>query len=153
VADEDDGDELQAWADSDDVLTYTGATVTDDEILRAQDIIELFAGATYAATGNMTQTNLRRLNRAVCYQAAWAQVHPDIYTNVDVSSASHGVGGYVPDHVNAALLAPLAKRHLDRLTWRLRPLRVRRRYNQYDYQNEGSRDSAVADENRLWRPM
>lgn len=141
-----------AWASTDDVLTYTGVEVTEDEVLRAQDIIELFAGTTIFAS-LISQTNLRRLNRAVSYQAAWMQDHPDVFTNIDADSTSLGRGGYTPSHANAALLAPLAKRHLDRLSWRQAPLRLRRRYGQYDYQNMGSRDSAVADDNRPWDPM
>lgn len=145
--------EVEAWATTGDVELYTGSMVDDGELARAQDLIELFAGTTFLANDNISDTNLRRLNRAVCYQAAWMQAHPDVYTNVDVDNASDGSTSYTPSHVNAALLAPLAKRHLDRLTWRLKPLRVRRRYGQYDYQNQGPRDSAVADDNRLWDPM
>ncbi len=144
--------ELEAWADTADVFTLTGMEVTDDDVLRAQDIVELFSGTTILAT-EISQTNLRRLNRAVAYQAAWGMVHPDIYTNVDVDQASDGGTSYTPSHVNAALLAPLAKRHIDRLSWKLKPLRVRRRYGMYDYQNTGPRDSAVADDSRLWAPM
>jgi hypothetical protein len=143
---------VDAWATIDEVEDLTGASVSDTELLQAQDIIELFSGTTIFAA-EISQTNLRRLNRAVCYQAAWMQAHPDVYTNVDVDNASDGSTTYTPAHANAALLAPLAKRHLDRLTWRLKPLRVRRRYGQYEYQNSGPRDSAVADDNRLWAPM
>jgi hypothetical protein len=145
---------LEAWADADDVELYTGyAGATDDEILRAQDIIELFAGATYLATDNIAQTNLRRLNRAVAYQVGWARSHPDITIAVDVDSDSADGQSYTPSHVNAHLLAPLAKRHLDRLSWRLKPLRVRPMYGRPDFYDKGPRDSAVYDDTREWTPM
>lgn len=146
---------VDAWADIADVLTFTGITVTDADLVKAQDIIELFSGTTFLATENLSSTNLRRLNRAVAYQAAWMSLHPDVYTNVDVDSVSQDGVNYTPGHENAALLAPLADRHLRRLTWRLRPLRVRRRYNQNDYATEdlGPRDSAVYDDTRVWMPM
>ena len=147
---------VDAWADADDVETYTGiaaAGISNALLIRAQDIIELFAGTTFLATDNLSATNLRRLSRAVAYQAGWMTLHPDVYTNVDVDSVSQDGGSYTPSHANAALLAPLAKRHLDRLTWVQTPLRVRRRYNQYDYEGQGPRDSAVYDDNRVWIPM
>lgn len=142
-----------AWATIADVLLYTGQTVTEAKLLQAQDIIELFSGTTFLATDNLSPTNLRRLNRAVAYQAGWMVLHPDVFTNVDVDSVSQDGASYTPSHDNAALLAPLAKRHLARLTWVLKPLRVRRRYGQYDYEARGPRDSAVYDDNRVWTPI
>lgn len=144
---------VDAWANAADVLTFTGQTVTDADLIKAQDIIELFSGTTFLATDNISATNLRRLNRAVAYQAGWMELHPDVFTNVDVDSVNQDGSSYTPSHANAALLAPLAKRHLDRLTWRQKPLRVRRRYNQDDYEGQGPRDSAVYDDNRVWTPM
>src|SRR4051812_34355252 len=107
----------EAWAEPSDVKRWTGYEVDADEVMRAQDLIELFAGATIEASnaGNISQANLRRLNRAVSYQAAWMTAHPDLFTNVDVDNISQDGSSHTPSHVNAALLAPLAKRHLDRL--------------------------------------
>jgi hypothetical protein len=144
---------VDAWADAADVLLYTEAIATDAEILRAQDIIELFSGISWFATDNLNQTNLRYLNRAVSYQTAWMQTRPDLYEHLDVDSVSQDGASFTPSHDNAALLAPFAKRYLDRLSWRLKPLRIRRRYNEYDYDDRGPRDSAVADDNRYWTPM
>lgn len=142
-----------AWATITDVLTYTGQTVTEATLIRAQDIVELFAGTTFLATDNLSETNLRRLNRAVAYQAGWMNLHPDVFTNVDVDSVSQDGASYTPSHDNAALLAPFAKRHIARLTWVQKPLRVRRRYTQHDYEGQGPLDSAVYDDNRYWTPM
>lgn len=146
---------VDAWATAAEVLALTGQVVTDAQILQAQDIIELFSGTTFLATDNIGPTNLRRLNRAVAYQSVWAKLHPDIYTAVDVDTVSQEGASYTPGHENAALLAPLADRHLRRLTWRQRPLRVRRRYGQSDYETSqlGPRDSAANDDNRIWTPM
>lgn len=142
-----------AWADEPDVLRYTGETVDEDVVIRAQDIVELFAGCTLLATDNISETNLLHLNRAVAYQAGWMAAHPDLFTHTDVDSVSQDGASHTPGNVNANLLAPFAARHLRRLTWRNKPLRIRRRYQQYDYMNNSPRDSAVADDNRVWDPL
>jgi hypothetical protein len=143
---------VDAWADADDVTTYTGETaVSDAELIRAQDLIELAAGVTFDATIESPR-NLRCLNRAVAYQTAWMRYHPDLYLNVDVDSIGQDGHSHTPAHENAALYAPLATRWLRRLSWASKPLRVRGRYGTSD-SNDGPRDSAVADDNRQWSPM
>lgn len=143
---------VEAWADVDDVLTYTGEEVDEDTILRAQDIIELFCGTTFLATDNISGRNLRCLNRAVAYQAGWMPSRPDLFTHIDVDTVSQDGASHTPGSVNAALLAPFAARWLRRITWRHKPLRIRRRYGETD-DSDGPRDSAVADDNKVWIPM
>lgn len=142
------------WATAADVLTYTGITVTDAEVLRAQAIVELFAGTTTEASdrGMISTGNLRKLRRAVAYQAGWATEHPDVFTNVDVTGWSQDGASGTQAHVNAALLAPLAKRYIDRLTWQLAPLKARKPWAATT-SDTGNRDSVAYDDNRDdWRP-
>lgn len=143
------------WATVSDVETYTGASVTPAEVTRAQALVEIFANTTSSATDQslIESRNVRLLRQAVSYQAAWMAEHPDVFTHVDASNWSQdGVSG-APSHANAGLLAPLAKRCIDRLTWMTAPLRVRRRRRGYDNLN-GNRDSAAYDDNRHdWRQL
>lgn len=143
---------VDAWATAADVLTYTGVEVGDEELLRAQDVIEIFAHVTYDAAID-SERNLRLLNRAVAYQAGWARYHPDLYVGVDVDNVSQDGHSHTPAHENADLLAPMALRCIRRLSWMLKPLRVRGRYGSADYDDYGSRDSAVADDSRVWAPL
>ncbi len=141
------------WATPEDVLNVTRATVTDGEIMSAQFLVEIFAETTEEATevGNVSSRNLRLLSLAVCYQATWMQAHPDIFTNVDLANLSQdGVSGQMA-HANARLLAPLAKRCLDRLTWINEPLRVRLP-GEY-IPDRSNRDSAAHDDSRAWTPF
>ncbi len=144
---------VDAWADPDDVALWTKQQVTEEDCLRAQDIIELFAGTTFLAYDNISPGNMRKLNRAVAYQAGWMVEHPDLYTHTDADSVSSDGASVTKAHENADLLAPFARRWLARLTWRNAPLRVRRRYGQSDYSNSGSLDSAAADDSRIWTPL
>lgn len=144
---------MTAWATAANVLTLTGITVTDAEVLQAQAIIELFANTTTESSdaGLISSRNLRLLQRATAFQAAWMTEHPDVYTNVDVTSFSQDGQSASQAHANAALLAPLAKRHLDRLSWNLEPLRAYKRAAAYT--DTGTRDSAVRDDSMPWTPL
>lgn len=145
------------WATVSDVLTYTGLTVESAEVLRAQAIIELFAGAGATVEGTSDDANivggynLRLLKKAVAYQAGWMTEHPDVFTNVDVTNFSQDGASASQGHANAALLAPLAKRCLDRLTWNLSPLKAHHR--RQPWYNTGNRDSAVRDDELPWIPL
>lgn len=144
---------LETWATLDDVQLRTGEQVDATTLVQAQDIIELFSGVTFAATDQITERNLRHLNRAVAYQAGWIPSRPDLFTHMETDQSSQGGTSFSKGHENAELLAPFAIRALRRLTWALKPLRVRSSYGSDEYSDEGSRDSAVADDNRAWIPL
>ena len=146
-------DDLETWADAEDVATFTGESVGNDTLRQAQDIIELFSGVTWLANDQISQRNQRILNRAVAYQAGWMPSRPDLFTHLDVQTVSQDGASFAPATENAQLLAPFAHRWLKRLSWADKPLRVRLGYNRNAYDDRGSRDSAVADDNRIWTPM
>lgn len=143
---------LETWADIADVYRYTGETVSEVQLTQAQGIVDLFSGVTFGAYLNISQRNLRHLTMAVAYQAGWMPHHPDIFTHLDMANASQEGTSFTLAGENARLLAPMASRCLRRLTWMLKPWRVRRGYGQVD-NTDGPRDSAVADDNRIWTPM
>lgn len=144
------------WATPGDVAIYTGITATAAQVAQAQAVVEVFADTTTAASdaGNISEKNLRLLKQAVAYQAAWITQHPDAFTNVDLSNFNQDQVSGTLAHANALILAPLAKRCIDRLSWkRMRPLRIRRRGARglSPYLNT---TSATQDENDpRWRPL
>lgn len=145
---------MSTWATTQDVATYTGKTVTDAQVQQAQAVVEIFAGTTVAASdaGNISSKNLRLLRLAVAYQAAWIPEHPDAFTGMDTASVSQDQVTATWLHANAQVLAPLAKRCMDRLSWKLRPLRVRRGGRALSRTLNVT--SADADENDpRWRPL
>jgi hypothetical protein len=114
-----------SWATTAETLTYTGIEVTDAEIAQAQAIVELFADVTEDAT--LSTKNSRLLKMAVAYQAAWITEHPDLFTHVDVSTMLQDGLQFVSGHENAFVLAPFARRAINRLSWRRnRSIKVRR---------------------------
>src|SRR5689334_17838845 len=113
------------WATTSDVTTYTGITATAGQVEQAQAVVEMFADTTVDAFdgGAISAKNLRLLKLAVAYQAAWITQHPDAFTSMDASSVSQDQVSATFTHANAGILAPLAKRCIDRLSWkRIRPL-------------------------------
>ncbi|WP_149264289.1 hypothetical protein [Actinomadura sp. K4S16] len=107
------------WATVDDVDTYTGVTVEEPDLVRAELLVGLFADADPEDTdAAISKKNLRLLRAAVAYQAAWMQHHPDVFLNLDATSISQDGVSVGHSHDNAGILAPLAKRSIDRLSWR-----------------------------------
>ncbi len=118
-----------AWATVAETFTYTGITVTEAEVAQAQFIVELFSDTTEDASdeGLISTKNLRFLKMAVAYQAAWITEHPDLFTHVDVSTMLQDGLQFTRGHENAMLLAPFARRAINRLSWkRNRNIKVRR---------------------------
>jgi hypothetical protein len=117
-----------AWATISETLTYTGITVGADNIEAAQAMIELFADVTEDSDDNITSKNARLLKMAVAYQAAWITDHPDVFTHIDISTMLQDGIQYSQRHENAGVLAPMARRAIDRLSWRrTRSIRIRKR--------------------------
>lgn len=107
-----------AWATAAEVLTITGVSVTDAEVLLAQPIIELFSSTTPDADDDQSARTLHVLKYATAYQAAWMKEQIDVTARVDVASLSQDGVSLTPANDDAQLLAPLANRWLGKLPWR-----------------------------------
>lgn len=142
-----------AWATTSDVIAYTGINATAAQVQQAQAVIELFADTTEEAL--ISGKNLRLLKLAVAYQAAWITQHPDAFTNMDTTNVGQDQVSATWLHANAQILAPLAKRAMDRLSWkRNRAIRIRRRGEGTMIPRLLNATSAVADDNDpRWEPL
>lgn len=137
----------------DAIKDLTGVEVGLTDLKIGQAIVMLFAGTTTAASdaGLISSRNLRHLAWAVAWQTVWMDEHPDVFTNVDSSSFSQDGVSSSQAHANAHLLAPLAKRCIDRLSWNLQPLRAYRPRRLYT--DPGNRNSAAHDDGVPWIPL
>jgi hypothetical protein len=103
-----------------DVLSRTGATVTDAQIAQAQGIVELFTGYDLSTVDWSTvqvtfARDQRKLRLAVAYQAAFIAAHPDVFTSADVNtSTADGASQSGPQMW--AQVAPLARVALRKLS-------------------------------------
>lgn len=120
-----------SWATPEETLTWTGATVTPPELEMAQAIVEEFAGTTEEASdaGRISSANLRRLKKAVAFQAAYMQQHPDVFSAMDIKAMAEGSGSGMRIDLaseTAVFLAPMVRQILRRLSWfAARSIRVR----------------------------
>lgn len=143
-----------SWATLDEVGDYPSpVTVTQAHLDLAQDMIEIAAGCTEDATINISERNLRLLNRAVIYQTIFVANHPELLTSHDVTSASaDGVSAQYRT-ADAQLYAPMASRCVRRLSWQQRGVRTRPFGAGPDVSLAASRDSAARDDARCWTPL
>lgn len=142
-----------AWATEDDVVTVTGREATEASIALAQTMIEIFANTTEFASDEdlISSRNLRLLRNAVSFQAVWLDSHPDVLEAMDVKGVSQDGLNAQYAYANAHLVAPMAQRCLDRLSWR-RQLMVSRA-KALAAKDRGNRDSAVRDDQYEWSPL
>lgn len=146
------------WATVADVHNFTGVTVVDADVNEAQGIIDVYAGITTVAIANLKARDIRLLKQAVCYQAAWAAKQIDVFTRVDVQSVNQDGMNFTITDPDAMIIAPLARRCLDRLTWRKpRSVNVRRTDSYGNRAEITSEADFLADRGRYansgWRRM
>jgi hypothetical protein len=119
------------WCDTAKVLELTGVTVTDPQLLRAQGVIETFEDIDPADPGDhLTARDRNRLTAATAYQAGWMFEQIEVEKRTDVESLSQDGQSWKYANPDAVVLAPLAKRNIDRLSWNedgaLAPAQVKR---------------------------
>lgn len=146
---------MSTWATVEDVDNITGIEVTAGQLLQAQGVVEIFADATTDASdaGRISPKNLGKLKKATAYQAAWISEHPDAFTNLDLKDATQDGMSFTLLHANSGVLAPMAKRCIDRLSWkRTKSLRIRKRLN-IRLRDVRASDLVEADNQPPWEPM
>ena len=106
------------WISPVEASTITGAALTSAGLIRAQEVVDLYANRTEAASGGMLARDRYLLGRAVAWQAAWdvQQVAAEGRMGV-TSTAGDGTSITVPDE-SVFVLAPLARRAITRRSWK-----------------------------------
>lgn len=116
-----------AWASVADVMSLTGMSVTQTQADQANSVIEVLAGRTYTLAAMTTGSrDVEWMRRASAFQCAWMTSQPDMFQRMDFETLSEGSGRPVKVKDHALVLAPLAKRALERVSWlKSRSLHVR----------------------------
>lgn len=143
-----------SWATADDVVTVTGREASTESLAAAQVFVEIFSGTSIEASDQdlIATRNLRMLKNAVAFQAVWLDSHPDVMDAMDVSGVSQDGLNAQYATANAHLLAPMAHRCIERLSWR-RQINVGRSRAARLRADRGARDSAAADDQYWWAPL
>lgn len=121
------------WCTVDDVLLSTGKAVTDAQLAQASAAVELHIGRTYyelvshpdGGSLKVGRRDREWLRRACAYQCAWMLAQPDMYQRLDMDAVA-STGRPITLKDRALVLAPLARRALQRVSWlRSRSLHIR----------------------------
>lgn len=145
-----------SWATTTDVLNMTGETVTEAEVTQAQYLVELFADVTEDSDSFIATKNLRLLKQAVAYQTAWMVQHPDVFSVIDVTSATQDGMSWLIGNPGSAVMAPLARMAIARLSWKrnrsiyIRPMGGRQNYIP---NNLNTTNSDLDDRRTDWQPL
>lgn len=149
------------WATTSNVRSITGETVTEDELADAQNVIELYAGRTFA--GSKDNDSIRPkdkvwLQKAVAYQAVWQRLQPGYKARHAIKEVNQDGAQVVyagsSEGNNSALimLAPLAARSLKNLSW-MRSRTIKLKPPSWDGPHPSYGDYKRNDEHPGWRPM
>lgn len=110
-----------AWATTDEATGYVGVAVSSEQLATAQPVIDIWSGLEWTVnfeTTRLKSRDLYLLKLAVSYQAKWMADQIDVLNRTDVESVTQDGMSFKNAHVDAQLLAPMAKRALDRVSWR-----------------------------------
>jgi hypothetical protein len=146
------------WLTGAEATTVTGKTVSDSDVAVAMPIIEIFSGVTTAVASRLKAKDLRMLRYATAYQAVWMKPNPGVLTGMDVQSASQDAVSFTrftEGNDDAFLLAPLASRCLQRLSWRkTKTVDSLSPWDYVDAIKNGSTYDVDDDRNDVpWRPL
>ncbi len=140
-----------AWAKAQDVINATGVTVTEQQLVQAQEDIELFCGRMYLDTPRIRPRDLYWLGRAVARQAAWIVGQFGLETRLDATQTQQdGVSNTLTG--DGLVLAPMAARALKRVSW----MRSRTVHARSPLEGAGPISNILAeasDEQESWTPM
>lgn len=105
------------WVSEAEASQITGQTVTEAQIAVAQPVISLFTGVTEETAPTLKPRDLQLLRYAVAYQAVWMAGQVDVLTRMDVNDVTQDGMAFTVSDPDAMVLAPLAKRAVQRLSW------------------------------------
>lgn len=109
------------------VQNVTGLTLSNQQIMNAQQVLNMYSNYTPEASGfNMQPLDLQWLRYGLAYQSAWMSQQPGLLYRSEIDQLSQdGLSTHWADP-RAVTLGPLALRSLRQLSWqKSRSLRVR----------------------------
>jgi hypothetical protein len=117
------GKSMTEWAAVAEVASITGATVTQAQRDIAARTLETLHGLIEdVARPDISDRDRHFLKLACAYQAAFVKDNPDLFSRLDVTSASQDGESATFRNVDAHMLAPLARKSIRRLSWHGRRL-------------------------------
>lgn len=108
---------MTTWATPTEASDWTRCSLDQQDLNAAYPIITIWAGVTTDARPTLKPRDLLMLQYAEAYQAAWMQSQVDVTGRMDVTQVVQDGAQYSVNDPDAMVLAPLAKRCVQRLSW------------------------------------
>ena len=123
---------VMCWCDVEHVSSLTGVTVQESDVTKAQGIITACTDVwPDEMPDDLKAADLRRLQDALAYEAAWVKDKVDLFAETLVSGVSQdGVSAQYPSEY-ALYVAPLAMICLRRLSWNRGGITLKTRSGRY----------------------
>lgn len=109
---------MATWATITDVFNKTGVTVSAPQLERAHAVILTFVDVDPDAPNtHLSDRDRNRMVSAEAFQAGWMFTQIEVVARTDVSQNTQDGDGFTYANPDAVVLAPLAKRNIDRVSW------------------------------------
>jgi len=109
---------MATWATIADVFNKTGVTVDAPQLERAHAVILTFVDVDPDAENKyLGDRDRNRMVAAEAFQAGWMFTQIEVVARTDVIQNTQDGDGFTYANPDAVVLAPLAKRNIDRLSW------------------------------------
>lgn len=112
---------METWCTVAEAAAITNETLTTGDLVRANQILEIFVGVTPEsrdAIAKKSSRNIRLLKQAEAFQAAWMKSKPALLERSDVDNVIQDSLQFSKSDQDAHVLAPLAKAAIQRISFR-----------------------------------
>lgn len=109
---------MGSWATIADVLSATGKTVVEADLLQGEAVVTIYANRTPAASAGMGARDLNWLKAASCWQTVWQMQQPGYDQRSSLAEITQDGMSIKYKHEWQISLAPLAARALKNLSWK-----------------------------------
>ena len=105
------------WATPTEASTFTGDSITQSDLDKANAVIEIYVQVTEDALGALKPKDIRLLKKMESFQAAWMNKQVEYTGRSDVDLVDQDGLGYSKGDKDTHTLAPLAKKAYSQLSW------------------------------------
>lgn len=109
---------MDTWTTATQASSITKQTLTDSDLEAANAILEIWVGVTPEIKDRLRPRDVRLLEKAEAFQAAWMKHKPALLERSDTDRVIQDTLQYDKGDRDMHVIAPLAKAAIQRLSWR-----------------------------------
>jgi len=109
---------MDTWTTVEQATAITNQSLTTGDLSAANAILEIWVGVTPHLKDKLRPRDVRLLEKAEAFQAAWMKYKPALLERSDTDRVIQDTLQYDKGDRDMHVLAPLAKAAIQRLSWR-----------------------------------